>query len=234
MSQYVATEPSCQTVLHQSAFKSLPLKAPSLSPSFLGDPCGTISPADFLPGPPRFRLGLIRAGSQWPVGTRQDLPAYDVKHSQRATPNTPAPEAWFACPLNPHALSAFPVRRYSRQVHLRITRLLWVHGYCSPLLCTYRSRSLIAACKCLRPIAKYPYGSISESVTRACGGGSRRRRGSHSASGPHLSGGPDVHKKDAQSASRWGVVGAPAWRWPGSLTTGERDDFATTGTQSAS
>src|SRR4030095_2812787 len=44
--------------------------------------------------------------------------------------------------INPHALSAFPVRRYSRQVHLRITRLLWVHGYCSPLLCTYRSRSL--------------------------------------------------------------------------------------------
>ena len=59
----------------------------------------TMSPADFLPGQQRFRLGLIRCRSQGPPGTRQDLPAYDVKHSQRATPNTPAPGEWFACPV---------------------------------------------------------------------------------------------------------------------------------------
>jgi acetyl esterase len=34
---------------------------------------------------------------------------------------------------------------------------------------------IIAACKCLRPIAKFPYGSISDRVTRACGGGRGRR-----------------------------------------------------------
>jgi hypothetical protein len=53
--------------------------------------------------------------------------------------------------------------------------------------------TLIAACKCLRPIAKFPYGSISDRVTSACGGGSRRRRVIHSCSGPHLSGRPDIH-----------------------------------------
>jgi hypothetical protein len=31
----------------------------------------------------------------------QDLPAYDVKHSQRAAPNTPAPVERFTCPLIP-------------------------------------------------------------------------------------------------------------------------------------
>src|SRR5438445_13862947 len=44
--------------------------------------------------------------------------------------------------MNPHALTAFPVRRYCRQVQVRITRLLWVHWCCSPLLCIYRSRAL--------------------------------------------------------------------------------------------
>ena len=60
-----------------------------------------MSPADFLPGQQRLRLGLIRCCSQGPPGTRQDLPACDVKHSQRATPNTPAPVEWFLCPLIP-------------------------------------------------------------------------------------------------------------------------------------
>jgi hypothetical protein len=31
---------------------------------------------------------------------------------------------------------------------------------------------LIAACNCLRPLAKSPYGSLSDRVTRACGSGS--------------------------------------------------------------
>src|SRR5262247_4026586 len=60
-----------------------------------------MSPAEFLHGRQRFQLGLIRCRSQWPPGTMQDLPAYDVKHSQRATPNTPAPVEWFPCPLIP-------------------------------------------------------------------------------------------------------------------------------------
>jgi hypothetical protein len=52
---------------------------------------------------------------------------------------------------------------------------------------------LIAACKCLRPIAKYPYGTISDRVTRTCSGGSRRRRVIDSRSRSDFSGRPDVH-----------------------------------------
>src|SRR5215468_8938649 len=44
--------------------------------------------------------------------------------------------------IHPRSLSAFPVRRYSRQVQVRITRLLWVHWCCSPLLGIDRSRAL--------------------------------------------------------------------------------------------
>jgi predicted ATPase len=52
---------------------------------------------------------------------------------------------------------------------------------------------LIAACKCLRPLAKYPYGSISQRVTSPCGGSGGRQRLVHSRRGPHLSGRQDVH-----------------------------------------
>src|SRR5437016_12820441 len=60
-----------------------------------------MSPADFLHGRQRFRLRLIRCRSRWPPGTMQDLPACDVKHAQRATPNTPALVEWFLCPFIP-------------------------------------------------------------------------------------------------------------------------------------
>jgi hypothetical protein len=60
-----------------------------------------MSPADFLPGQQRLRRRLIRYRSQWPPGTRQDLPACDVQQAQRATPNTPALVERFACPLIP-------------------------------------------------------------------------------------------------------------------------------------
>src|SRR5215831_7657711 len=82
------------------SFSRLP-SAIRLVISFQGDPGGITSPADFLPGRQRLRLGLIRCRSQGPPGTRQDLPAYDVKHSQRAAPHTPAPEERFVCPFIP-------------------------------------------------------------------------------------------------------------------------------------
>jgi predicted transposase YbfD/YdcC len=56
-----------------------------------------------------------------------------------------------------------------------------------------QNKRLIAACKCLRPIAKSPYGSISDRVTRACSSGSRRRRVIHSRSRANFSSRPDVH-----------------------------------------
>jgi len=58
-------------------------------------------PAAFLHDRERFRHRLIRYRSRWPPGIMQDLPACDVKHAQRATPNTPAPVEWFPCPLIP-------------------------------------------------------------------------------------------------------------------------------------
>src|SRR5262249_12892162 len=76
-------------------------RAPSLSPGCPGDADGTMRPADFLPGRPRLRLGLLRSPSHGPPGTRQELPACDVNPSQRAPPHTPAPVAWFPCPLIP-------------------------------------------------------------------------------------------------------------------------------------
>jgi len=60
-----------------------------------------MSPADFLLGRQRLRRRLIRCRSQGPPGTQQDLPAWNVQQSRRAAPNTPAPEAWFPCPLIP-------------------------------------------------------------------------------------------------------------------------------------
>ena len=62
---------------------------------------GTMNPADALPDRQGFRLCLLPCRVQWPTGFIQGLPAWDVEHSQRATPNTPAPVAWFLCPLIP-------------------------------------------------------------------------------------------------------------------------------------
>ena len=46
-------------------------------------------PAEYLYGLQKFRSSLISCRFPKPLGTIQVFPAYDVKHSLRATPNTP-------------------------------------------------------------------------------------------------------------------------------------------------
>ena len=95
--------------------------------------CGWAMTTSARPSTPSF------PGAPWDQARRPGL--------RRATctackPSHPGTRRVVRVSMHPHSLSAFPVRRDGRQVHIRITRLLWVHCCCSPLLCIYRSRSL--------------------------------------------------------------------------------------------
>ena len=74
---------------------------------------------------------------------------------------TPRCEQTVRLSVDPRLLSAFPRRRYGRLTQLRITRLIRVHGYYSPLICIFvqghLSRRLAPS---TRPPARSPNGRL--------------------------------------------------------------------------
>ena len=101
----------------------------------------TMNPAEF---------SCDRAGFRFPytaplpaVGWhRMRPPGLGTSHFLNVLSPTPRCEQMVPMSVDPHLLPAFPRRRYGRLTQQRITRLIRVHGYYSPLICIYRSRSL--------------------------------------------------------------------------------------------
>ena len=121
---------------------------------------GTMSPAEFSCEQAGFRFPYT---APLPVvcGHRMRPPGLGTSHFHNVPSPTPRCERMVLVSVIPHPLPAFPRRRYGRLTQQRITRLIRVHGYYSPLFCIFvqghLSRWLAPSA---RPPARSPNGRL--------------------------------------------------------------------------
>jgi hypothetical protein len=120
----------------------------------------TMSPAEFSCDQTGFRFPYT---GPLPVVCRHRMrpPGLGTSPFLSVLSPTPRCEQTVRLSVDPRLLSAFPRRRYGRLTQLRITRLIRVHGYYSPLICIFvqghLSRRLAPS---TRPPARSPNGRL--------------------------------------------------------------------------
>src|SRR5882762_4643720 len=88
-------------------------------------------------------------------------PGLGTSHFHNVPSPTPRCEQTVRLSVYPRLLSAFPRRRYGRLTHLRITRLIRVHGYYGPLFCIFFQGHLsLQFTLQTRPPARSPNGRL--------------------------------------------------------------------------